>query len=190
MHRLEPWCRRPRVLLIDSDETLLSEAASGLREAEFQVDTAGDIEAAVLTAVDLPPDLIICDVEVGGVPGSALMATIRRLFPGLGVPVIYGSRYQLAEIVCRATPLGFAYHLRKPLDAQIIWDLWQNLSQAAVSSVLNNGVGTAQVEPISPIGAGTARIDTKPMGATVRHRQDAYATGVIQSASRRLVESL
>ena len=68
---------RPRILLVEDDDTLRSVVAESLREAGYQVATSGDGLAAVDLAAVHRPDLAILDVMLPGRSGFALARELR-----------------------------------------------------------------------------------------------------------------
>jgi len=111
------------ILLIDDEPQTLAAAAVVLDEAGHLVYQATDRPAALKIARTEALDLIICDVNIGGISGLDLCRELRRL-PGMqDVPVMFVSRSQLPDIVRRSHDAGAAYYLRKPIDPQVLIDL-------------------------------------------------------------------
>jgi CheY-like chemotaxis protein len=111
------------ILLIDDDLQSLASTSAVLDDAGHLVYQAADRVAALRIARIEALDLIICDVNVGGVSGLDLSRELRRL-PGMqDVPVMFVSRSQLPDIVRRSHEAGAAYYLRKPIDPQVLTDL-------------------------------------------------------------------
>lgn len=54
-----------------------------LLEAEFDVDTAPDIETGLAVMAKTPPDLLISDLNIGHERGEDLLATVRRDYPSV-----------------------------------------------------------------------------------------------------------
>lgn len=111
------------ILLIDDDAQSMASTAAVLDDAGHLVYQAADRVAALRIARSEALDLMICDVNVGGVSGIDLSRELRRL-PGMqDVPVMFVSRSQLPDIVRRSHEAGAAYYLRKPIDPQVLTDL-------------------------------------------------------------------
>ena len=51
-----------RVLLIDDEEVLRNEVAAFLRDCGHAVETAGDGEEGLNKAIELKPDVVLCDL--------------------------------------------------------------------------------------------------------------------------------
>jgi CheY-like chemotaxis protein len=111
------------ILLIDDDVQGMASMAAVLEEAGHVVHQAGDRVTALRIARAQALDLVICDVNIGGISGLDLSRELRRL-PGMqDVPVMFVSRSQLPDIVRRSHEAGAAYYLRKPIDPQVLSDL-------------------------------------------------------------------
>jgi len=111
------------ILLIDDDLQSLATTATILEAVGHIVYQAADRIAALRVARTEALDLLICDVNIGGVSGLELYRELRRL-PGMqDVPVMFVSRSQLPDIVRRSHEAGAAYYLRKPIDPQVLTDL-------------------------------------------------------------------
>jgi len=111
------------ILLIDEDLFSTGVAAAALEAAGYQVFQAHDRPAALRLARAQSLDLLICDVNVGGLSGPELCREIRRLPGMLDVPVMFVSSTQVPDIVRRSHDAGAAYYLRKPLDTEVLIDL-------------------------------------------------------------------
>lgn len=73
---------RCRVLVVDDDPWMLR-SLRRLLEAEFDVDTAPDIETGLAVMAKTPPDLLISDLNIGHERGEDLLATVRRDYPSV-----------------------------------------------------------------------------------------------------------
>ncbi|CAI7973426.1 response regulator transcription factor [Frankia sp. Mgl5] len=74
-----------RVLLVDDDTTVSDVVSRYLSNAGFEVDTAADGWAALATAERRPPDLVVLDLMLPGLPG---LEVCRRLRAHGHVPVV------------------------------------------------------------------------------------------------------
>ena len=66
-----------RVLVVDDDPKILSLLRRGLNFAGYAVDAAADGEAALATARDRPPDIVVLDVMLPGVDGLEVCRRLR-----------------------------------------------------------------------------------------------------------------
>jgi two-component system response regulator MprA len=67
----------PRILAVDDDPKMLSLMRRGLTFAGFAVDLAADGEAALASARDQPPDLVVLDIMLPGIDGIEVCRRLR-----------------------------------------------------------------------------------------------------------------
>ena len=113
----------PEILIIDEDARSRSAAAALLEAAGYLVFQAGGRIDALKIARTQALDLLICDVDLGGQSGLEVCRELRRLPGMLDVPVMFISSTQVPDIIRRSHDAGGAYHLRKPLDPEVLLDL-------------------------------------------------------------------
>ena len=80
----------PRILIIDDDPTTCALLTRVLHDAGYSVETAPDSATAVAMVADSPPELLITDVVMPGLPGWSVFSRARRLSPTLPIIVISG----------------------------------------------------------------------------------------------------
>jgi CheY-like chemotaxis protein len=114
---------RAAILVIDADTLSLTATAAVLNCAQYEVYCATDPLAAIGEARLRDLDLIVCDLDVGGVEGSSIVEEIRRLPERSDVPVMYSSACQQPEVIRKSHAHGAVYHLRKPFDPQVLLEL-------------------------------------------------------------------
>ena len=118
-----PAAPSAEILLIDSDPLTLMSTATVLDMAGYTCHCARDRQSALKAARTLGPDLLICDVNLGGDSGLDLCRELR-VVPGMqDVPVMFVSTTQLPDIVRRSHEAGGAYYLRKPFDPDVLVEL-------------------------------------------------------------------
>ncbi|KAF6135364.1 hypothetical protein GIB67_027238 [Kingdonia uniflora] len=117
-----------RVLLLDEDETFLSEMKSKLEEMEYIVSTFCN-ENEALTAVSSKPEsfhVAIIEVNTGNGQGSfKLLETVKDL------PIIMTSSIHCLSTVMKCIALGAAEFLQKPLSEDKLRNLWQHVVHKA-----------------------------------------------------------
>ena len=80
-----------RVLVVDDDERICRQMASGLAAAGYQVVTAHDGRRAISQALETPPDIAIVDLEMDGVSGiEVILALKKQSGPAVHVIVMTG----------------------------------------------------------------------------------------------------
>ncbi len=66
---------RPLILLVDDDEAVLDFFGAKLR-ADYELLAASSADAALALARERRPDLVLCDIELPGMDGGDLSATL------------------------------------------------------------------------------------------------------------------
>lgn len=80
-----------RVLVVDDDERICRQMASGLAHAGYQVVTANDGASAITQAEQTPPDIAIVDLEMDGTSGlDVIRALKQQAGPAVHVIVMTG----------------------------------------------------------------------------------------------------
>lgn len=114
---------RPTILLVDHDPLLITGMAAVLDKEGYECHLARDPEAAVKAARALELDLLICDVNLGGYSGVALMRELREEHGQSDVPVMFTSQQQLPDVIHRTFDATGAYYLRKPFEPSLLIEL-------------------------------------------------------------------
>jgi two-component system, probable response regulator PhcQ len=81
---------RHTVLLVDDEPKILSALQRLLRDEPYEILTAGNAEEAADILGDTPVDLIVCDEEMPGMPGSEFLARVARDLPDVVRIVLTG----------------------------------------------------------------------------------------------------
>jgi CheY-like chemotaxis protein len=86
--KMTPTAKQFRVLVVD-DNPLVREMMRHSLAANYDVATASDGADALLSAVDRPPDLIVCDYKMAGLDGRQLYEKLRGREATRKVPFIF-----------------------------------------------------------------------------------------------------
>ncbi|SER34499.1 two-component system, NtrC family, response regulator GlrR [Nitrosomonas sp. Nm51] len=123
-----------KILLVDDDPGLLELLSIRLNAAGYMVDTVNSAESA-LNYLDLErPQLVISDIQMGGMNGMALFEQINAKFPAL--PVIILTAHGTIPEAVAAVQRGVFGYLTKPFDSK---NLLEQIQKA-----LNNAPQTSQ----------------------------------------------
>jgi len=95
---------RPRVLLVDDNEAMLSRAASVLEPLCVIVGTARDGAGALAAAKDLHPDVIVLDISMPGISGLEVAHALRKA--GSDAAVVFLTVHDDEEFVLAASMAG------------------------------------------------------------------------------------
>jgi CheY-like chemotaxis protein len=124
-----------RVLVVDDEPQLASITSRVLSRHGYRVDAYCDSEAA-LRAFDAAPqqfDAVITDQTMPGLSGDAFARAILELRPGL--PIILCTGYSDTIEAEAAARIGIARYLRKPVSAQELLRVLEELLGAHAASV-------------------------------------------------------
>lgn len=119
-----------RVLVVDDEADARELMSWALQEAGADVVVAADgIEALGLLSAERP-DIVLTDVQMPGMDGFRLLDAMRtRLTDGPPPAIAISARANLEE-ARRAAEAGFAAHLTKPLDLNLLLDTIDRVAAA------------------------------------------------------------
>ena len=107
-----------RILIVDDDASLLRLLALRLQKEGFDVVQASSGEEALSKLDARAPDLVVTDVQMGGMDGLALFEAVHRRHPSL--PVIILTAHGNIPDAVRATRMGVFGYLTKPFEAKAL----------------------------------------------------------------------
>jgi CheY-like chemotaxis protein len=110
-----------RVLVVDDEADTRSVLRLSLEQAGATVDTGASITEARDAFRAARPDVLLCDINLGGEDGYALIRALRALPAGEGgdLPAIALTAYARSEDRARALAEGFDMLLAKPGPANL-----------------------------------------------------------------------
>jgi two-component system, OmpR family, phosphate regulon response regulator PhoB len=124
---------RPLVLVVDGEQEVLDKMTAALGEAGFGCRCCTTREAAEAAARSVPPDLIVCDLNLSGESGLETCQRIKE-YPGLeDVPLMFLSGAQLPDVISRSHTAGGCYCLRKPFAPKVLVELIDQALAAPVT---------------------------------------------------------
>jgi two-component system, NtrC family, response regulator AtoC len=104
--------RSPSVLLVDDDLAHTQALVKILKDAGYQVSTAGDGHDALTILMQRPFDLVITDLKMPRKSGLDLLRSIRGMSPDIPVVVITG--FGEWTTYMQAMNIGAVDYLNKP----------------------------------------------------------------------------
>jgi signal transduction histidine kinase len=108
-----------RLLVIEDDEMLRLLTAEILEtEGGYQVDTAADGATGIAAAQAHRPDLILCDIVMGGLDGYAVLAALRQDPLTATIPVIFLTGVGESVALRKGMELGADDYLTKPVSSE------------------------------------------------------------------------
>jgi two-component system, NtrC family, response regulator HydG len=103
-----------RILVVDDDSGARTALASLLQSQGYQVDSAGDGQMALDRLAEIPPDVIVTDLDMPVMNGMALLAELRTR--GHQVPVIVVTSATEVRSAVDAMRAGATDYITKPVD--------------------------------------------------------------------------
>jgi len=118
-----PEGRKPVMLLIDDDETLVKLLHTVFQLEGFELRTAGN-RAAVGDAFDAepPPDLVLLDVVLPDIDGFEVLGRVRSHPTLRTLPVIMLTAKATRESVLKGLQLGADGYVTKPFEIEVLMD--------------------------------------------------------------------
>ncbi len=108
--------KRPLILVVDDEQTLVDTLEYNLRREGYGVITAGDGAGAIKLARERRPDLIILDVMLPDINGQAVCELIRKDPTMAEIKIICISGMVEEEKIAELRASGADDFLHKPLD--------------------------------------------------------------------------
>jgi DNA-binding NtrC family response regulator len=108
-----PGGTRGRILIVDDEEVIAATLEEFLQGEGYEVATAHDAETALALVERLEPDLALCDVQLPGLDGLALLDRLLQVRPETLVVMI--TAYATVENAVAAFRRGAQDYLLKPV---------------------------------------------------------------------------
>src|SRR5215204_4808784 len=105
--------QKPTVLIIDDEEQIRNLLIDVLGES-YECSDAGSAEEALAALCNTTFDLVISDIDMGGMSGLELVPRVHSLSPDTVVVMVSGN--QDIEFAIRALRVGAFNYISKPLD--------------------------------------------------------------------------
>lgn len=106
------------ILVIDDDETFNAVLKRALTRRGFTVAGAGDAEAALAQARNVPPDAVVLDLNLGSASGLNLIRPLLDAAPDCRIVVLTG--YASIATAVEAIKLGAVQYFAKPVEVDAI----------------------------------------------------------------------
>ena len=104
-----------RVLIVDDDQSTLASLSRAFRLAGYEAVVCDHAARAIALLQQERFDIVFSDVVMPGKDGLAMLADLREL--GVTTPVIMISGQATVDMAVRATRLGAADFLEKPISS-------------------------------------------------------------------------
>ena len=103
---------RPRVLVVDDNEEMLSRASAALKSGCVIVGAVTDGPSALKAAFTLRPDVIVLDIGMAGMNGFEVAARLRE--SGSTAEVVFFTVHADEEFIAAARAVGGIGYVVKP----------------------------------------------------------------------------
>ena len=117
-----------RALVVDYQPTIAYTLALVLRASGYEVRTEHSGEAALVTAIEWQPDLVIIEFILAGMNGLECATRIRRRYVDCGVILLYASIGDSLLEEARRFRIGA---FKKPVNPEMLLAASGNLTRAA-----------------------------------------------------------
>lgn len=120
------------ILVVEDEETLAESIVFSLETEGYSVTAVGDGPGALASITDHPPDLVILDLMLPGLPG---LDVLRRVRPEHGMPVIILTAKSSEADVVIGLELGADDYMTKPFSMrELVARVRSNLRRARLES--------------------------------------------------------
>jgi len=109
------------ILCIEDEPDIRESICEELVDAGFKVIEAGNGQEGLVAIQQNEPDLVLCDINMPVMDGSALLMCLRENYPDLaGVPFVFLSANADRNFVIAGKELGADDYLTKPIDFDLL----------------------------------------------------------------------
>jgi len=117
-----------KVLVVEDERGAREGVQIFLEHSGFDVRSAGDADHAVTEADAWPPDVLVCDWQLGGPDDGVDVA--RAIQNAYGTAVIFITSYPLDYLKRNVGDLSVRYFLRKPVLPTVLIDAVRSAAPA------------------------------------------------------------
>ncbi|MGR8942388.1 MAG: response regulator transcription factor [Gammaproteobacteria bacterium] len=123
---------KPRLLLVDDDETYCRVLKSALEKRDYEVLVANDVQSGIALAEQNLPEYAVIDLRIGHESGLELVKKLISLDANTSCVMLTG--FASIATAVEAIKLGAVHYLTKPANAdEILAALHKNEGDASVS---------------------------------------------------------
>lgn len=108
------------ILVVEDNEKNLKLVRDVLQYAGYNVVAASSAEQGVAIAMERPPDLVLMDLQLPGMDGTAALRQLRDSPRTRSVPVVAVTAFAMKDDRERALNAGFDGYLEKPISVQAL----------------------------------------------------------------------
>ncbi len=116
-----------RILIVDDEAKLSNMLSSYLLKNGYEISEASNGVEALIELNELPPDLIVLDVEMPGIDGYEVCKRIRKIDKHKYLPILMTSRIITPEDISKGNQAGANDYITKPYNLKNIAKKIENL---------------------------------------------------------------
>lgn len=122
-----PRTPKPRILIVDDEEDIVTNLEAFLEEEGYEVVTARDGEAALKKIEEEKPDLVLLDLNIPKMSGLQILERIKPKETGIKVLIFSGLATKQDQE--KALALGACGYLNKPIQIESLLQEIQRVMQ-------------------------------------------------------------
>lgn len=149
------------ILLVEDDAGLREALQDTLQLAQYEVLQASSAEEALLQLKQHKVQLIVSDVQMGGVSGLTLLRTVREQYPK--IPVLMMTAYATVQAAVEAIRLGAVDYLAKPFAPEVLLNTVSRYVSQSSADVIEPVVGAASSKQLLALCSRVAKTDASVM---------------------------
>jgi CheY-like chemotaxis protein len=111
---------RRTILVVDDQEDERTIQSAMLTHLGYQVREAESGEAALASAAEAPPDLVLLDIAMPRMDGFSVCRALRADPRTAGVPVLFFTASVVGDLAAMASEAGAQGILAKPVDPRMV----------------------------------------------------------------------
>ncbi|CAM3892671.1 sigma-54-dependent transcriptional regulator [Rheinheimera salexigens] len=149
------------ILVVEDDAGLREALQDTLMLASYQVQAVDSAEAALLLLKQQPFQLVVSDVQLGGVSGLTLLKTLREHYPQ--IPVLIMTAYATVQAAVEAIRLGAIDYLAKPFSPEVLVNTVSRYVSAEAITTIEPIVAAESSKQLLTLCGRVARTDANVM---------------------------
>jgi len=123
--------RRPRVAVIDDDESVRTALVRLFRSVDFETFAFASARAFLSEFRDLTLDCVVLDLQMPEMTGLDVQRYLKMVYPSLSLPVVMITAHDEPGSYETCVAAGVAAYLRKPVESTALVDEVRRLIRPA-----------------------------------------------------------
>lgn len=149
------------ILVVEDDAGLREALQDTLMLANYQVQAVDSAESALMLLKKQSFQLVVSDVQLGGVSGLTLLKTLREQYPQ--IPVLIMTAYATVQAAVEAIRLGAIDYLAKPFAPEVLVNTVSRYVSPETVSTIEPIVAAESSKQLLTLCGRVARTDANVM---------------------------